>query len=66
MRPINTCCIPYARFDLSADRKLPHGLSLFAGAQNLLNRSIDAYRTPTLTLAAPRLVQAGLHYTFSR
>ena len=57
---------PYARFDLSVDRKLPHGLSLFAGAQNLLNRTLDAGRTPTLTLAAPRLVQAGLHYSFSR
>ena len=57
---------PYARFDLSADRKLPHGLSLFAGAQNLLSRSIDAGRTPLLTLAAPRLVQAGLRYSFSR
>jgi outer membrane receptor protein involved in Fe transport len=57
---------PYARFDLSADRKLRHGLSLFAGAQNLLNRSIDAGRTPILTLAAPRLVQAGLRYNFSR
>jgi outer membrane receptor protein involved in Fe transport len=53
---------PYARFDLSADRSLWHGLSLFAGAQNLLNRSIDAGRTPILTLAAPRLVQAGLRY----
>jgi outer membrane receptor protein involved in Fe transport len=57
---------PYARFDVSAERSLPHGLSLFAGAQNLLNRSIDAGRTPILTLAAPRLVQAGLRYTFSR
>jgi outer membrane receptor protein involved in Fe transport len=57
---------PYARFDLSADRKLPHGLSLFAGAQNLFNRAIDAGRTPTLTLAAPRLVQAGMRYSFSR
>ena len=57
---------PYARFDVSADRKLTHGLSLFAGAQNLLNRTIDAGQTPTLTLAAPRLVQAGLRYNFSR
>ena len=57
---------PYARFDVSAERSLPHGLSLFAGAQNLLNRSIDAGRTPILTLAAPRLVQAGLRYSFSR
>jgi len=57
---------PYARFDLSADRSLRHGFSLFAGAQNLLNRSIDAGRTPILTLAAPRLVQAGMRYTFTR
>jgi outer membrane receptor protein involved in Fe transport len=57
---------PYARFDVSAERLLPHGFALFAGAQNLLNRSIDAGRTPILTLAAPRLLQAGLRYTFSR
>jgi len=57
---------PYARFDVSADRQLTHGLSLFAGAQNLLNRTIDAGQTPSLTLAAPRLVQAGLRYNFAR
>jgi outer membrane receptor protein involved in Fe transport len=57
---------PYARLDLSAERDLHHGLSLFAGAQNLLNRSIDAGRTPILTLAAPRLVQAGLRYRLNR
>ncbi|SEF97042.1 Outer membrane receptor proteins, mostly Fe transport [Bryocella elongata] len=57
---------PYARFDVSADRSLTHGFSLFAGAQNLLNRSIDAGRTPILTLAAPRLVQGGIRYTFKR
>jgi outer membrane receptor protein involved in Fe transport len=57
---------PYARFDVSAERSLPHGLSVFAGAQNVLNRTIDAGRTPILTLAAPRLVQAGLRYSFPR
>jgi outer membrane receptor protein involved in Fe transport len=57
---------PYARFDLSLDRTLPHNLSLFASAQNLLNRQIDSGRTPILTLASPRLVQAGLRYTFTR
>jgi outer membrane receptor protein involved in Fe transport len=53
---------PYARVDLSVDRQLGHGLSLRAGAQNVLNRTIEAGRTPILTLAAPRLVQAGLRY----
>jgi outer membrane receptor protein involved in Fe transport len=57
---------PYARFDISSERTLPHGFSLFAGAQNVLNRSIDAGLTPILTLAAPRLVQAGLRYNFNR
>jgi outer membrane receptor protein involved in Fe transport len=57
---------PYARFDVSADRELRWGLSMFAGAQNLLNRQIDAGLTPILTLAAPRLVQAGLRYSFQR
>jgi outer membrane receptor protein involved in Fe transport len=57
---------PYARFDVSAERTLPRGFSVFVGAQNLLNRSIDVGRTPILTLAAPRLVQAGLRYSFAR
>jgi outer membrane receptor protein involved in Fe transport len=57
---------PFARFDVSADRTLGRGLSLFAGAQNVLNREIQAGLTPQLTLASPRLVQAGLRYTFQR
>jgi outer membrane receptor protein involved in Fe transport len=57
---------PYARFDVSADRRLRWGLSVFAGAQNLLNRQIDAGLTPILTLAAPRLVVAGMRFTFER
>jgi outer membrane receptor protein involved in Fe transport len=57
---------PYARFDAMAERVVAHHLSVFAGAQNLLNRSIDAGRTPILTLAAPRLVEGGLRYSFDR
>jgi outer membrane receptor protein involved in Fe transport len=57
---------PYARFDVSAERRLWWGLSVFAGAQNLLNRQIDAGLTPILTLAAPRLVQVGMRFTFER
>ena len=57
---------PYARFDLSADRAITHRLTVFAETQNLLNRTIDAGITPTLTLAAPRLVEGGLRYTFFR
>jgi outer membrane receptor protein involved in Fe transport len=57
---------PYARFDLSAERTLGHRLSVFAGTQNVLNRTIEAGRTPLLTLAPPRLVQGGLRYSFTR
>jgi outer membrane receptor protein involved in Fe transport len=57
---------PYARFDVSAERELGHRVSVFAGAQNVLNRTIDAGLTPILTLAAPRLVQGGLRYSLSR
>jgi hypothetical protein len=39
---------------------------VFAGAQNVLNRQIDAGLTPLLTLAAPRLAQAGMRFTFER
>ena len=57
---------PYARVDVSAERELGRGFSVFAGAQNVLNRTIDAGMTPLLTLAAPRLVQGGLRYNLSR
>lgn len=57
---------PYARFDLSADRTLPHNFALYAAAQDLLNRSIESGRTPVLTLAPPRLIEAGIRYTFAR
>jgi len=57
---------PYARFDLSTDRTLTHRLSIFGEAQNLLNRAIEAGETPTPTLAAPRLVEAGLRFNLTR
>ena len=53
---------PFARVDVSAERVLGKGFSVYAGAQNLLNRTIDAGLTPVLTLAAPRLVQGGVRF----
>ena len=55
---------PYARVDASAERALGRGLSLWAGAQNVLDRAIQAGRTPVLTLAAPRLVEGGVRWSF--
>jgi outer membrane receptor protein involved in Fe transport len=57
---------PYARVDVSAERQLGRGFSVYAGAQNVLNRMIDAGLTPILTLAAPRLVQGGVRYGWGR
>jgi outer membrane receptor protein involved in Fe transport len=57
---------PYARFDLYAERKMGHGLSLYASSQNVLNRTIDAGLTPTLTLAAPRIVEGGVRFSLSK
>ncbi len=57
---------PYARFDLYAERKLGRGLSIYASSQNVLNRAIDAGKTPTPTLAAPRIVQGGVRFTLSK
>ena len=57
---------PYARVDVSAERNLGRGFSVYAGAQNVLNRTIDAGLTPILTLASPRLVQGELRYGWGR
>ena len=57
---------PYARVDVSAERGLGRGFSVYAGAQNLLNRTIDAGLTPVLTLAAPRLVLGGVRYAWGK
>ena len=57
---------PYARVDVSAERDLGKGFSVYAGAQNLLNRTIDAGLTPVLTLAAPRLGLGGVRYAWGR
>ncbi len=43
-----------------AEHRLPHRLGVYASALNLFDRSIDAGRTPILTLAQPRTVLAGI------
>ena len=56
---------PYARFDLYAERTIGHGLSLYASSQNVLNRTIEAGKTPALTLASPRIVEGGVRFKLS-
>ncbi len=55
----------FTRFDLFAERRLLRGFSLYASSQNVFNRVIEAGRTPTLTLASPRVVQAGVRFALS-
>jgi len=57
---------PFARVDVSAERVLGKGFSVYAGAQNLLNRTIDAGLTPVLTLAARRLVVGGVRFAWGK
>jgi outer membrane receptor protein involved in Fe transport len=57
---------PYARVDVMAERNLGRGFSVYAGAQNVLNRTIDAGLTPVLTLAAPRLVVGGVRFVWGK
>ncbi len=57
---------PFARIDVSVERPLTHGLTVFGACQNLLNRQIDAGRTPILTLASPRVVQGGIRFRLSQ
>jgi len=56
----------FARFDMYAERKLGRGVSVYASAQNVIDRAIEAGRTPVLTLASPRVMQAGVRFAVSR
>jgi outer membrane receptor protein involved in Fe transport len=51
---------PYAQVDLYAEHTFTRYLRIYAAVQNLANSRIEAGRTPLLTLAAPRIVMAGI------
>ena len=57
---------PYSRFDLYAERVMGRGFSIYASSQNVLNRMIEAGKTPTPTLAAPRIVEGGVRFSLSK
>ncbi len=44
----------YTRFDGYYEHPLSRRMEIYASSENLLNRRIDAGRTPLLTLASPR------------
>jgi len=48
--------------DLYGQRRFANHWTLFVGAQNLLNRSVDVARTPILTLGTPFTAQGGIRF----
>ena len=52
----------YFQMDGYISHTFPHGLELYSEGQNLLNRTIQAGRTPVLTLATPRIGTIGLRW----
>jgi outer membrane receptor protein involved in Fe transport len=56
----------YTEFNAYAECPLTRRLTAYASFWNLLNRNIDAGRTPILTLASPRTVSAGLRLDVGR
>lgn len=54
----------YFRLGAYASHDFGQHLTAFAAGDNLFDRSIEAGRTPTLTLASPRVARFGLRVSF--
>ncbi len=54
----------YFRFGAYASHDFGHRLTAFAAGDNLFDRTIEAGKTPTLTLASPRVARFGLRINF--
>jgi outer membrane receptor protein involved in Fe transport len=55
----------YFRFGAYASHDFGRHLTAFAAGDNLFDRTIEAGKTPTLTLASPRVARFGLRIHFS-
>jgi outer membrane receptor protein involved in Fe transport len=54
----------YFRLGAYASHDFGSHLTAFAAGDNLFDRSIEAGKTPTLTLASPRVARFGLRINF--
>jgi outer membrane receptor protein involved in Fe transport len=54
----------YFRLGAYASHDFGHHLTAFAAGDNLFDRTIEAGKTPALTLASPRVVRFGLRINF--
>ena len=52
----------FFQLDGYASHSFPHGVELYAEGQNMLDRTIQAGRTPVLTLGTPLIGTIGLHW----
>ena len=52
--------------DAYADYRLRSHIDVYLSLQNLLNRSIETARTPTLTLGTPFIAQGGVRFYWKR
>jgi outer membrane receptor protein involved in Fe transport len=52
----------FFQLDGYASHSFPHGLELYAEGQNMLDRTIQAGRTPVLTLGTPLIGTIGVHW----
>jgi outer membrane receptor protein involved in Fe transport len=56
----------FFRLDAYASHQFGSHLEVFAAGENLFDRSIEVSKTPTTTLATPRVARAGLQLQFAR
>jgi outer membrane receptor protein involved in Fe transport len=56
----------FFRLDAYASHDFGPHLQVFAAGENLFDRSIEVSKTPTTTLATPRVARAGLQLQFGR
>jgi outer membrane receptor protein involved in Fe transport len=54
----------YFRFGAYASHDFGHHLTAFAAGDNLFDRAIEAGKTPSLTLASPRVARFGVRINF--
>jgi outer membrane receptor protein involved in Fe transport len=54
----------YFRLGAYASHNFGHHVTAFAAGDNLFDRTIEAGKTPSLTLASPRVARFGLRINF--
>ena len=56
----------FATVDLFSERRITRGLDVFFAVENLFNNTIEAGRTPVLTITGPRTLRVGLRLSLGK